>query len=135
MKLRIVCRIGQALMLCSGLAACSGVPGFSSDWRLAACFADQPGVVLIETFEVNQVSDLFPRMNTWDRGRIGAGTDERPAFVARLRGTLKVVQPPVGPLGGGSFEIDDPTCLIVRNADGTYAKGETPLLLGPIGGG
>jgi len=125
----------RALLLAGSLAACSGIPGFSSDWRLAACFADQPGVTIVETFQVAHVSDLFPRMKSWDRDRIGAGTDERPAFVVRLRGKLKIEQPAVGPLRGHSFEADDPTCVIVLGADGTFPEGETPLFLGPIRGG
>ena len=128
-------RIIVGLLLGGSLAACSGVPGFPSDWRLAACFANQPGVAIIETFQVAHVSDLFPRMKSWDRDRIGAGTDERPAFVVRLRGKLKIEQPAVGPLGGHSFEADDPTCLIVLAPDGTFPEGETPLFLGPISGG
>lgn len=128
-------RIVLGLLLGGSLAGCSGVPGIPSDWRLAACFANQPGVAIIETFQVNRVSDLFPRMKPRDRDRIGAGTDERPAFVVRLRGKLKIVQPPVGPIGGDSFEIDDPTCLIVLAPDGTFPEGETPLFLGPISGG
>ena len=107
----------------------------TSDWRIAACFADQPGVAIIETFEVKHVSDLFPRMNPWDRDRIGAGTDERPGFVVRLRGKLKIVQPAVGPLPAHTFEIDDPTCLIVFAPDGTFPEGEVPLWLGPLRGG
>lgn len=135
MTSRSVWRTSAALLLAGSLAACSSVPGFTSDWRLAACFADQQGVTIIETFAVDHVSDLFPRMRPFDKAQIGSGTDERPAFVVRLRGKLTIVQPAVGPIGGGSFHIDDPTCVIVLDADGTFPEGSAPLFLGPIGGG
>jgi len=125
-------RTEAVLLLAGSLAACSGVPGFTSDWRLDACFANQPGVTVIETFAVEHVSDLFPRLNASDRGSILAGTDERPAFVVRMRGEFEIVAPKVGPIGGGSFHSDDPTCVIVLNADGSFPAGSTPLFLGPI---
>jgi hypothetical protein len=108
----------------------AGAP--DSDWRLDACFARQPGVAIIESFDVAHVRDLFPRMSAADRNRIGPGTDERPGFVVRLRGKFKIVQPAVGPFASQTFEVDDPTCLLVFATDGTFPAGETPLFLGPI---
>lgn len=107
-------------------------PSGSSDWRLEACFAYQPGLTILEAFEVEPVSDLFSRMETWDRSRIGDGTDERPGFVVRLEGTLRIEQPSVGPLHGNTFEAQDPTCLLVFAPDGTFPEGEVPLFLGPL---
>lgn len=123
------------LLLGLVVSGCAGVPGLPSDWRLDACFADQPGVTVIEAFEVEHVSDLFPRMNARDRDRIGAGTDERRAYVVRLDGKLVIDQPAVGPLSAHRFEADDPTCVLVLAPDGTFPDGEVPLFLGPIRGG
>lgn len=127
-------RSGAAVLSLS-LAACAGVPGFTTDWRLDACFANQPGVTIVETFAVEHVRDLVPRMRANDRASIGAGTDDRPAFVVRMRGKFDIVAPKVGPVGGGSFHADDPTCVIVLEADGTFPEGSTPLFIGPLSGG
>jgi len=54
-------------------------------------------------------------------GRSNWRTD--PAFVVRLWGKLKFVESAVGPLGGASFEIDDSTCVIVLEVDGTFGRG------------
>ena len=107
-------------------------PGGSLDWRLEACFAYQPGLTILEVFEVDHVSDLFPRMETWDRFRIGDGTDERPAYVVRTEGTLRIVQPRLGPFPAHTFEGDDLTCLLVLAPDRTFPEGEAPLFVGPL---
>lgn len=132
MLYRWLLRTAAMTILGGTLGSCSDVPSFAADWRLTACYAQHPGVTLIEAFEVRHVSDLFPRLAQGDRERIVAGTDERPAFVVRLRGTLKLVQADVGPLPGGTFEADHPTCLIVGDADGTYSRAAGALLLGPF---
>jgi len=107
-------------------------PGGSADWRLEACFAYQPGLTILEVFKVEHVSDLFPRMEPWDRFEIGDGTDERPAYVVTTEGTLRIVQPRVGPHPAHAFEGDDLTCLLVLAPDGTFPEGEVPLFLGPL---
>jgi hypothetical protein len=117
--------------LMTGTSPAAG-PGGSSDWRLEACFAYQPGLTILEAFEVEHVSDLFSRMETWDRFKIGDGTDERPAYVVRTEGTLTIVQPRVGPFPAHHFEGDDLTCLLVLAPDGTFPEGEAPLFLGPL---
>jgi hypothetical protein len=115
----------------TGASPAAGPDG-SSDWRLEACFAYQPGLTILQVFKVEQVRDLFPRMEPWDRFKIGDGTDERPAYVVRTEGTLTIVQPRVGPFPAHHFEGDDLTCLLVLAPDGTFPEGEVPLFLGPL---